>query len=439
MKYFELEQIVKQLERFNLIDKVKNIDTWLSKLNQRQIDNFLNIELFYNDKLKDDYSILIENDFLNSDNYLGVVYDLSSLYHSKHRDTIIELLKNPNFIKGKHYKHDIKLLFTAGIYRASALAKVAINPLSCNSIHHTKDMEIIEGTKSYPSSIIDVLVDVACNPISLNSPTHTDDMNIIANCKQVYRAIFIGELAKSKDSIVSAFHKSDIKMISESLKPIAECLKDVAINENSLTYQNHNDDMFLIFTAKTNVHALCLKEQAICKESILSASHREKMNLISRTPVEKLPFISEVALKDNSEDAMYNLLLLSKVSDEKKLKELKDFMLSKRFILDNDKRKEILTIIELNNNELFHNALAQADSLNDEQFYEFIKEISFIKDNKELEEKIIDFYKKVFTEKQIEKTRLDALTNREKINIILNNAKEYKDSEKLDSKVFKLK
>ena len=76
-----LKQIISQIKKYGLVDVFKttdNFENWISSLNTKQIDNFLNLNIEPKE-VANFKSILINNDLLNCQDYSKKVDAISKL------------------------------------------------------------------------------------------------------------------------------------------------------------------------------------------------------------------------------------------------------------------------------------------------------------------------------------------------------------------------
>ncbi len=113
MNIEQLEKIIKQIEKYQLWDEIKDVEKWFESLTNKEINNFIKLNV------KVTKSII------------------------KYKHLLISLLDSD------YYLHDIKLISNARTdYIAQCLSTVARDGASLESPHHENDMELIANSKS---------------------------------------------------------------------------------------------------------------------------------------------------------------------------------------------------------------------------------------------------------------------------------------------------
>ncbi len=110
MKLNELEKIVEQLKRYELLSETFDIKGWITNLNEKQIKNFIDLDIELNGYLKNNRGILMNYSLLNSIHY---IYDLNLINTSddKSAEYIITLIKkNPDHLSKSYHRKDIKII-----------------------------------------------------------------------------------------------------------------------------------------------------------------------------------------------------------------------------------------------------------------------------------------------------------------------------------------
>lgn len=225
------QDIKNQLLKYNIIDSFlseEEISRWISRLTKLQIKNILSLDL-KPENIKFDSKLLIDNNLLNTKDYLKRINALVSInnadgwYHLFDRMLRPEFLNSSKFyqdietlkqaecaqiplwiigestfINSPYHDEDFELLVTSKDINDKkkdyvvwdAIATVSKNEESIRSCYHRKDLQTIVryGSKSlqmsctYPEGSINNL---AVNPISLNYSRHLDDMEILAQNPEI--------------------------------------------------------------------------------------------------------------------------------------------------------------------------------------------------------------------------------------------------------------
>ncbi len=214
MKITELEKIIKQIEKYKLWDEIKDVGKWFKELTNKEIDNFIKLDV------KLTKSII------------------------KHKRLLINLLESD------YYLQDIDLISNAKTdYIADCLCNVACNFDSLNSKHHAKDMERVSKAKT--DKFAKFLSDVACDPDSLNSDHHEKDMDLISNAKSYWILYYLSIVACNYNSLESDEHENDMEQIAtakddaeakERYKTIIDKYKN--LDKNQLTNEEKIDMIY---------------------------------------------------------------------------------------------------------------------------------------------------------------------------------------------------
>lgn len=444
MNYSDLEKIELQLEKYNLTEEIPNISKWLVKLNKKQIDNFLSLNISNLGKLENYKYILVNLGFLNKDNYLKVVNKLVNNNSEVCIIEIIKLLLDSNFIESKYYNEDIEILLDEGkCFNIEALCTIARSGKSVGSNYHLDDIKLIAITNDINK--LRILTRLACNNTSLNGKYHKKDMETVFNIDGISRLEAIEKLACSNNSVNSIYHDNDVKLIITADESKIPYLVDVACDPYSVNSKEHINDMNLIYTSKTNRHAEYLEKLALSITSLFSHFHNEHMKLLFNTSEEKLPFLFHLLNKhrivQNPMNSSY-LIFISNCNNIKKVECMSKIMLNEKLEKEPKKRKEILDIIKNIENEFVLDLIMKFIDSTTEILYYFIcsiKDVDKIEDVYEIKNYVLKNMVLVYNELQDEE-KTNKITNKEKIEIIKNNSISYKDSDRqLPTIVFKTK
>lgn len=158
MKNIELKSILMQIKKYGLTSMFKSeeeLDNWINSLNQKQIDNFISLNISD-----------INNDYTK------------------------EAIFNAGLLDSDFYLSDVTLINNSSYTTPYCLLNLALSDYSRNSEHHKDDMLLIAipqckrhrdfDNNDYLSYINHALVEVAMSKKSLNSEHHRKDMLLIA-------------------------------------------------------------------------------------------------------------------------------------------------------------------------------------------------------------------------------------------------------------------
>ena len=215
MNITELEKIAKQIKKYQLEDEIRDIENWLRNLNEKQIGNFLSLEIYPLKQLQVLKRFLIDLEALNGNYYLE---DIKLINDSNISDEIayslMAVATNKDSLESKHHREDMKLIADAKSDNTSRrLNETAICKNSLESKYHREDMELISKAKI--GVITSCLSYVACNNNSLKSDYHREDMKRLANAKddkdanEIYDNIIKQYEVKNKKDYVTFQEKID--------------------------------------------------------------------------------------------------------------------------------------------------------------------------------------------------------------------------------------
>lgn len=224
-------KIIKQLEKYNILsqfESTQQLFKWILQLNDTQIQNFLSLNTDPK-KIKFDSKLLIDDNLLNTRDYLKRVdtfvsihnaegwyhlfqnlvnpellnsekfyQDLEMLKKAECAQTPLWIIGNPSFINSPYHDEDFKLLVTAkdtsdkkfDYVVWDAIATIAMNEESIRSGYHRQDLQTVlkygapalQSSYSYPQSSINCL---AVNPVSLKDPYHLENMELLAQNQEI--------------------------------------------------------------------------------------------------------------------------------------------------------------------------------------------------------------------------------------------------------------
>lgn len=185
MNVVELEKIIEQLKKYDLLEEINNIEVWLSKLNARKIKNLISLNIELSEFLK------------QKKNKWRLLYLLNSKYYVQD----ITLINNATNISNQ---------------RIFYLFDIAGNSDSRESEFHESDMKLIKNAKS--DAIAEYLRDIAWNAKSLVSGYHEKDMELTANAESEILAECLKDVIWITQHSVTyeLYHESDMELILQS-------------------------------------------------------------------------------------------------------------------------------------------------------------------------------------------------------------------------------
>ena len=205
----------------------KQILKWISKLNKLQIKNILSLNID-KEKIKFDTKLLIDENLLNTEDYLNRVNAIVSIDNAEGFEHLFKNLITPEFLKSEKFYKDIETLKRAD--SAQTPLWIIGTPEFINSPYHDEDFELLVTAKDNSDKKLDFVVKEAVATIakcgdSIKSEHHRDDLNMImkygSEALQLtysYPESRINYLATNTVSLKSKYHLEDMKILAENLE-----------------------------------------------------------------------------------------------------------------------------------------------------------------------------------------------------------------------------
>ena len=227
----------RKLNTQNIVDKIiiydllgefsstKEMLKWISKLNKLQIKNILSLNID-REKIKFDTKLLIDENLLNTDDYLNRVNAIVSIDNAEGYEHLFENLVKPEFLKSEKFYKDIETLKRADC--AQKPLWIIGKPDFINSPYHDEDFELLVTAKDNSDEKLDFVVQEAIATIaecsaSIKSGYHKDDLNLVveygskaSDSTSSYPESGINFLATNPVSLKSKYHLEDMKILAEN-------------------------------------------------------------------------------------------------------------------------------------------------------------------------------------------------------------------------------
>lgn len=337
----ELEQILKQLEKYDLVKEFGTkecLDAWLKALNKKQISNFINLNINPNEVVIIGEAI-INDCILKSDEYIEIVKLLIEL---KKKSSYINF--NYSWAYNKRLYEDLKNLLRLNITEKNeefimVIMSLLGEPSFINSIHHQEDLETIINAFNANNLTLEYLTDLAVNSNSLKDPYHLANMQIIS--EDPVAIDYLYTLMTTEYTIKSKYYQSEIAALYASPSEIH------AASLYSFMYNDARNFRRDLISEKTR-NLISDRWANVCGQMI--PDYLEKLNFINRLPEDKVVLISYVMsnkalLKSPFYD--FDIDFLRKIEDMDLLYELCtlvtdiDFIMNPYHIIDLQIIKEI--------------------------------------------------------------------------------------------------
>lgn len=337
----ELEQILKQLEKYDLVKEFGTkecLDAWLKALNKKQISNFINLNINPNEVVIIGEAI-INDCILKSDEYIEIVKLLIEL---KKKSSYINF--NYSWAYNKRLYEDLKSLLRLNITEKNeefimVIMSLLGEPSFINSIHHQEDLETIINAFNANNLTLEYLTGLAVNSNSLKDPYHLANMQIIS--EDPVAIDYLYTLMTTEYTIKSKYYQSEIAALYASPSEIH------AASLYSFMYNDARNFRRDLISEKTR-NLISDRWANVCGQMI--PDYLEKLNFINRLPEDKVVLISYVMsnkalLKSPFYD--FDIDFLRKIEDMDLLYELCtlvtdiDFIMNPYHIIDLQIIKEI--------------------------------------------------------------------------------------------------
>ena len=255
MKNETLKQIISQIKKYDLVNVLRttdNFEYWISSLNSKQIDNFINLNIDFQE-VKNFKSILIDRNLLDCQDYQKRIEAITKLKNGDGCWHLFWRICSKKFLESKDFYKDIEMISKADTVRYCLEA--IEEDLFIDSPHHDEDLKLIVEAKD--SYIADALVDVAQSVFSINSPYHQKDMLLIS--KANYSVDNLVYLATNENSLKDKYHLENMQILAECINPNAnEELFEIMTYERIIQGKNYRKEIEILKNAKSRMNARAL-------------------------------------------------------------------------------------------------------------------------------------------------------------------------------------
>ena len=244
------QSIVDKLSIYDLLGEfssTKEMLKWISKLNKQQTKNILSIKID-RERIKFDTKLLINENLLNTDDYLNRVNAIASIDNAEGYEQLFENLVTPEFLKSEKFYKDIETLKRADC--AQKPLWIIGKPDFINSPYHDEDFELLVTAKDNSDEKLDFVVQEAIATIaecddSIKSGYHKVDLNTVMKygskalqLTHSYPESGINILATNPVSLKSKYHLEDMKILAEN-QEIGNFLYAVMTNPKTVESDNY--------------------------------------------------------------------------------------------------------------------------------------------------------------------------------------------------------
>ena len=332
-----LKQIISQIKKYGLVDVFKttdNFENWISSLNTKQIDNFLNLNIEPKE-VANFKSILINNDLLNCQDYSKKVEAISKLKNGEGCWHLFDKICDPVFLERESFYKDIEMISKAETARYGLC--VIDNIIFMVSPYHNEDLKLIlEAKDSYTA---DALTKVAKNIFSVHSPYHQEDMLLISKADNELISskcleIVLEHLATNEDSLKDKYHLENMHILAEHTSANEE-LFYIMTDNKFIKGKNYRKEVEALKNAKSRTYAKALYyyivnpiEKFFHDSDYISSLPNELYDLLGKSP---RIFDHNLIAGSNDPEYLNNLTKISNM-DEKLVMHYTALLMNPQFI-----------------------------------------------------------------------------------------------------------
>ena len=265
-----LIKLINQIRKYDLVETFKNpeeFDEWLSKLNNKQIENFNSLTIEPS-QISFPKRLLINENLLECNDYTKRVDAMLKLTNGEGCLHSFDNLCSKNFLNSKNYYSDIELISKADTIRYSLW--VIDDDAFINSPYHTEDLKLIVFAKDtkkedeedcHNEFVAEALAHTAKNIDSINSPYHQADMKLIATCgSEVLQSIHsypyysVNTLAIEKESLKDKYHLENMQILAKN--PIAiKYLYRIMTSKEFINGKYYREEVNALLNSKNKITA----------------------------------------------------------------------------------------------------------------------------------------------------------------------------------------
>lgn len=244
------QDIVDKIIIYDLLGEfssTKEMLEWISKLNKLQIKNILSLNIDRK-KIKFDTKLLIDENLLNTEDYLNRVNAIVSIDNAEGYEHLFENLVKPEFLKSEKFYKDIETLKRADCSKNPLLIIGKTDFI--NSPYHDEDFELLVTAKDNSEKKRDLIVQEVIAKIaecddSIISEYHEEDLKTVVKYGSKvlqttlsYPKYGINFLATNPVSLKSKYHLEDMKILAEN-QEIGNFLYAVMTNPKTVESDNY--------------------------------------------------------------------------------------------------------------------------------------------------------------------------------------------------------
>lgn len=353
MKNETLKQIISQIKKYDLVNVLRttdNFEYWISGLNSKQIDNFINLNIDFQE-VKNFKSILIDRNLLDCQDYQKRIEAITKLKNGDECGHLFWRICSKKFLESKDFYKDIEMISKADTTRYCL--KAIEEDLFIDSPYHGEDLKlIVEAKDSYTA---DALVGVAQSVFSINSPYHQKDMLLISKANHSVDNLVY--LATNENSLKDKYHLENMQILAECINPNAnEELFEIMTYKRIIQGKNYRKEIEILKNAKSRMNARALYYYIINPDrkffydtEYIRSLPRELYDLLGKSP---RIFDHNLIAGSNDSDYLNNLIKISKI-DEKFVMHYTALLMNPYFISNQYKDFDLKILESINDFDIF--------------------------------------------------------------------------------------
>lgn len=311
-----LKQIISQIKKYELVDEFKTANSfeyWISSINSKQIDNFINLNIDFQE-VKNFKSILIDRNLLDCQDYQKRIEAITKLKNGDGCYHLFWKICSKKFLESKDFYKDIEMISKADTTRYCL--KAIQGDLFIDSPYHDEDLKLIVEAKD--SYIADALVDVAQNIFSINSPYHQKDMLLISKANHSVDNLVY--LATNENSLKDKYHLENMQILAECITPnVNEELFEIMTYKRIIQGKDYRKKVEILKNVKNRMNARALyyyivnpREKFFHDAEYISSLPKELYDLLGKS---SRIFDHNLIAGSNDPEYLNNLIKISNMDE----------------------------------------------------------------------------------------------------------------------------
>lgn len=363
MKVEELKKIVEKIKEYDLSDTFSSkveLDEWLKGLNQRQINNFINLSI--DPSIIDlPLGMLTNENLLNCEDYEKRVLALNEVKNGEGCWHLFGRFCSVHFLKSKTFYEDLKLIATAPTARY--VLWVIGEEVFANSPYRDEDLRLIVNAKDSSEEerdwlVAESLASVAGSKISIQSKYHRDDMKLISTISSdalqmigSYPEHGVNRLAIDEVSLKDPYHRENMQILANNPEASVFLYK-IMTDPFAVRRKTYRTEVSAIAEAKTELKAMAIYNfiENVKFKYDFDFSNMYDYGLFSLNAYELGK--NKTICGTKHPKFLYCIDLLNKV-DDKYVLFIASILADENSIVSGDQEEDIKTILSVTDDEIF--------------------------------------------------------------------------------------